>query len=612
MINLFDKRVNGFLTKMDDSTSMVSLALRDGVESSGRTYMEYKRDKHGGRERLIEEGATMVIWAFGINWMKGVYDWVAKDAMKKIDLPDLNTALLKKSEAPGQQTGVKGFFQLFNTPSAQTLVDHSEKKLSQGAQNLVKTFEHNQAYGKLTDIVSKQSSKYAISNMAKFLIATGIPVTAIAFGIPSFNQWLTRKKLAQEKKSLSALGMNHTTPAAAFNSPFNKGFNQPVNGFAGFPQPGTNALNQNAGGNPFFPNAFSAKPATRKSAFANGKVQFGGGNIFGDAAAALLQNERMNTLLVDSTISGGRIYKGRNWQEKAEIIFREGSIIALLYFGQSWLQKRFTQWFKGGSNLSFDATRFLNGVYGKPQHQDQFKAHFEQAKKDLHGVFGTNIKAFHQGLEQKEGGKFWENLFTYAGRDKIRAAQASHYEAEKKLVAQIQHYFESGKAQKGEHNLIFEVAKECGWIPTFDGKAIPNKSLSTVVGETFQNAGQKVKNSVNFLKGNGGEFELAGNRFLSPAAESKALNITKKIDTDSIFHFVKHLEEVLIHNEKSATRESVQQLMKKAIGRRAWAWVASNAVCTLFLSYLCPKVQHYITYRNTGKNYFPGVQPTVQ
>jgi len=29
------------------------------------------------------------------------------------------------------------------------------------------------------------------------------------------------------------------------------------------------------------------------------------------------------------------------------------------------------------------------------------------------------------------------------------------------------------------------------------------------------------------------------------------------------------------------------------------------------MSYLIPKVQHYITYKRTGKDYFPGVQPEV-
>lgn len=590
---LFDKRVNGFLTKMDDSTSMVSLALRDGVESSGRTVMEYKRDKHGGRERLIEEAATMTIWAFGINWMKNLYDWMAKDVTKAIDLPDLDTSLLKPAKGPVQQGGFKNFYKLFSTPSAQSLVSENGVIKESLEKNFIKG---SSALGKLTDIAKNQSQKYAFSNMGKFLFATGIPVAGIAFGIPTFNQWLTRKKIDQEQKKQT--GGN--AQSVKFQTPKPQAFAPVVaNNFTGFqPRQGTFGNPYGVGTQP--QSAFNQASFNPSASQGKNQVRFGG-NLVGDAASALLQNERMNTLLVDGVISGGRFYKGRTWGEKLEIAFREGSIIGFLYFGQRFLQNIFTnKMFGGGSNLNFDATRFMKNAYGDKAHHGQFFKDLEAARGELVDILSPEMK---EKMKQKEGMAFWKNVWSHDGRAKIRTAQETAFNTEKKLVEKIQEYFHKGSAEAGKHNLIFETAKECGWIPTFDGKAAPSKGQ--VWSETLRNTGKKVKNGAQFLINPGkDEVKEGAARYLSGSAE-KHLNITKKIDTDAILNFVKHLEKDIVPHEGKV---AVEQLMKKAISRRGAAWLASNAVCTLFLSYLCPKLQHYITYKRTGKDYFPGVQ----
>ncbi|WP_373533286.1 hypothetical protein [Vampirovibrio sp.] len=607
---LFNKQFNGFLTKMDDSTSMVSLALRDGVESSGRTVMEYKRDKHGGRERLIEEGATMLIWAFGINWMKNLYDWGAKDILKKIDLPDLNTALLKAPQDPGKQTGIKAFWELLNPPSAQTLVQGSGEALSDNTQKFTKQFTNVEAYQKLSNIAASQGKKYAKSNMGKFLFATGIPVAAIAFGIPSFNQWFTRKKLEQEPKGHTA--HNHPAPLPTAGgpkpktgSPFAGRTPMPVSGFSAFPTQAPSPYAFSAGpSNPFAPRPLGAPLKMGTGA----NVQFSG-NPLADGAAALLQNERMNTLLVDGVISGGRIAKARNGQEKVEIMFREGSIIAFLYFGQRMMQNFMTQKLKGGSELNFDTTRFLNSTYVKTGDQAKFFEHFKTDRENLESLLKTDLNQLTQAQSEKEGLKFWQNLFTQNGRKKIGVANKSAYQIEKKLVEQIQEYFLHNPGNPKNPNLIFETAKECGWIPTFDGKETAPKTMGETVSHALKNTGSSFKNKFQFLTSSGEEAVKTGaDRYLSPSAAGKALNITKKIDTEAILSFAKHMNDVIEHDAKSKAPQALEKLMKQAVNRRGLAWLLSNGICTVFLSYIIPKGQHYLTYKMTGKDYFPGIQ----
>ena len=79
--------------------------------------------------------------------------------------------------------------------------------------------------------------------------------------------------------------------------------------------------------------------------------------------------------------------------------------------------------------------------------------------------------------------------------------------------------------------------------------------------------------------------------------------MSKKIDTQAITSLVEHLESL----GKNSAKE-LEPLLKRTMRLRAGAWFLSNAFCFTFLSIIIPIAQHYITYKRTGKNYFPGVQ----
>jgi hypothetical protein len=302
----------------------------------------------------------------------------------------------------------------------------------------------------------------------------------------------------------------------------------PINSYFGFPQ------------QPF---SATAHPHS------GGALRFGGG--LGDLASSFLQNERMNTLLVDGTISGGRIYKARNWQERAEIIFREGSIITFLYFAQKAIQDFITgRLIQNHSQLGFDSTKYLRDRY--KNNAAQFTKDFTSAFNELNPHYNKTLLKQLKAQEGQQGLQFWKNLL--GDRNKLKQLQKNHYQMEKTLISQIQDYFLNEAASNGKPNLIFETAKHCGWIPT------------------------KLQNGKQYL------------------------DLSKKIDVEPIWNLITHLEQV-------SGKPQLANLLKKAIRGRAAAWVLSNAICTFFLSYLCPVIQHKITYWRTGKNFFPGIQP---
>jgi hypothetical protein len=599
---LFNNGFNRFLTQMDDGKSMVSLALRDSVESSGRTYMEYKRDPHGGRERLIEEVATTIIWGFGINRMKKVYDYLAKDVTKAIDLPDLDTSLLKQAKAPeSNQSKIKAFF---NPPSAQSLVD-AQGKMKENIREFTEAVHKHagsDVYGKLTPIIENQSKKvlYNRSNMLKFGFATIMPVLGIAVGIPTFNQWLTRKKLEKEAQGQNKLG---ASPFKPFSAQAPRAYGQPGVGTGlstGLSAAPVNSpLNNPAPlpGNPFgaaslVASPFAPGPATasalsfaRSAAPRNaaGPVHFGGMmDTPGHIAASLLQNERANTLLVDNIISGGRIAKARNWQERLEIAFRELSIIGCLYWGQQALQSLFINKLgkSSHSQLSFDATKHLRDKFLLPNGKESAQNFVTQ--------YGQHLNDLAKAMELKDRQELLKTL------QKANNPQEA-YKLDQSFTKAVLKHFE--KAQKDRTpNLFLDLAKECHWIPTFDGQVSSSPSGENALKKWFQDAGQSVKTV----------FSKTPEQYTPKAG--KFLDLTKKINSEAMFGFIESMEKAFVSEGLEKAPHKLEKVLQKSIRGRAGAWLASNAVCTLLLSYIIPKTQHYMTYRMTGKNYFPGVE----
>lgn len=603
---LFNPKVNNTLAALDDPKSMFSVAARDALDSSGRTVMEYKRDTHGGRERLLEEFCTFVIWGFGVRAMKQLYDAAIlhTPGLKKmgIKLPDLDLALLSKAKP-----GVEG--------SAQVL---QEKWVDQFQEKFGNEVDHYKTLQKLLKSESTQDL-YRYSNIVKFGVASAVPALFIALGIPTFNQWLTRRKLAKEHANASqghaaapkngAMGSQPSKPvnsrmrtgvapmplmpmmgsariqpssfpvfgpgsqvSGGYGNPFQYGptvnnawkpmmpmGNPPTRGipaaspFVSSPSPMmgpmTGPANPWAAAAPNVPFSGGAEKGHPAAPHQSGAVRFGATiPHFSDVASEILQHERWQTLFLDGTISSGRVYKARNNTERLEIAFRETAIIAFLYWIQRPIQdfigKQLGKRLHIPSELEFKTIQYLH----KRQHNlKQFKSEFQDGLKALH----------------------WDDL---------EKAEDKHTQ----LVEKIYKYFLKDRDIPANKNLVLETAIDGGWIPTFGDQHAGSQTLWEKL--------KSILHDINPVK----EQQLTQNKYL---------DLTKKIDTEAIFSLKKHLESLTEHSA-----QELDPLLKRVMRLRGSAWFLSNALCFAVLSGIIPSIQHYITYKTTGKNYFPGVQ----
>jgi hypothetical protein len=498
-------KVANVVSRLDDTHSMFSIATRDFVDNAGRTVMEWKRSPEGGKERLIEEAITTVIWGFGINFMKEhAYDPFVKK-FANIPLPDLDT-------------------QILNQAHPQAL-----------SAEMAKAFEAKMpgAYKHVKDAITTPAlqAKYHTSNVAKFALCTFVPVALLAFGVPRLNQWLTRNRLAKQKNSespqfgLAAQPYSPLKKAKSFSA-----FEQAQSGYYGMPS-----------------------------------VQFGNaglGRAVAETASLFLQNERANTLLVDGTLSTGRTYSARNWLERMEIIFREATIIGFLFFAQrpiqNWIQKQMDKLFGTTTQMEFKGlTHLKNHVAKTPQFN--LGQDFQKSWQELVSAIAQKMPSHSEdaigAMLKTPGQGSLSGLF--AKKSSQAAANASIDFLEKPLVEVIREFALAGKTD----NLIMEMAKSQNLIKTMAG-----------------------------------------------ANGEKLLDLTKMVNTKEMPYLIKSLESMAQKLQGKELGALASMVNKSYMGRFS-AMILANVVCAFFVAYLGPKVQHWITYKMTGKDYFPGVDP---
>jgi len=513
---VFNPGFSRFVSALNNEKSMFSIAVRDGVDNTGRAIQETKRSRHGGRERLLEDVATLLIWGFGISFLKKqVYDRFAKKWLKH---PDIDTGWVEKLDA-----------------------------------NRIKTFaeRHPGAYDGVLEALTNPSlmRKYKGSNWLKLALCTGIPVAVIAFGIPTFNQWLTRRIIAQEK----AAG-NPVTPTLEQHSFGNNPF-----AISNSRKPAFWSVQTPPGryGMPFaqtpqpFQMPLMVPNRMQNRVMPNPMMAPRFGLSTGQLASTLIQQERYNTMIMDGVISGGRIGKARNSVERFEQFFKESWIVFFLYIAQSPIQKAISSLINKirgvDSSMSPDVLDHLwRGYKDRPDAVAGFSADVARSnqwfhqKGDLPGAKALN----EDGLIRKS---FKWLTFRKNKINRPDTATTAH------MQQAIEHYFLEGKTG----NLVIDSAVRARAIPT------------------FEHNGQKL------------------------------LDFTKAIETDKVLGIAHQLESFATKAESTG----LLKVLKRSKGGMVMAMLAANAVCAFALSYAVPKLQHYITFLMTGRDYFPGVDP---
>jgi hypothetical protein len=95
---------------------------------------------------------------------------------------------------------------------------------------------------------------------------------------------------------------------------------------------------------------------------------------------------------------------------------------------------------------------------------------------------------------------------------------------------------------------------------------------------------------------------------MAGANGEKLLDLTKMVNTKEMPYLIKSLESMAQKLQGKELGALASMVNKSYMGRFS-AMILANVVCAFFVAYLGPKVQHWITYKMTGKDYFPGVDP---
>jgi hypothetical protein len=304
-------KVVSAMNELDQKTSMRAVAFRDLFDSSGRIYQEYQRNVYGGIESSIEELATLLIWGFGMTTMKGLLDKglvgvnnVVKKRLGRdwLKYPNLETNLLKA-----------------------------------GPQQLTPEVVHKYAAGDphLLRLISNPNVQRAYGHwrVFKLITATFIPSMIIGFGIPRFNQAITRKLIRQRQHQLEKRQAGHKlTPIPEVFRRFD----------APLPSPSTNRFG-------------AAPPAV---------------TLMDRVISGLLGNETLtNVLFIDLPLEAGRVVSTRNEVERRERAFRSVCQVFFLFWGQPLIQdaiaKVLNHTNKAVTEIDFNGLKHLKDTYGK-------------------------------------------------------------------------------------------------------------------------------------------------------------------------------------------------------------------------------------------------------
>jgi hypothetical protein len=530
---------------LDQKNSMISIAARDGFDSSGRIYQEFQRNKYGGCESLISEGSAMLVWGFGITLCKQLYDkLVPKLSNGKILFPGLEDLSLLPTEhkADHQKEKGAGFLiqqsapvQAWNRLAEKPGFEHFLGKIGQEPDPVenrsdahVLDTETVQRYYKNTDDLPLENDEgllekpplfadtdktgfearkehllalvadngknklhlehYMRNNIAKLVLCAGLPSLALGFLIPQLLHWITPKLVKHDREK------------------------------AGFGNSGVTG---------------KARHSIHKQKEKAAAPQFSGAaSMLNPAVSWLLAHETIATMLfVDFPLSGSRIGTARNRDERDEIIFREVMIIAVLFWAQRAIQERIAKVFD----------------------------------KKLDGHTGIDIKALHRlytGAVGKSPEQFQQAMQALDESFNIVQASSHSLEGEKKLVATVRQYFSDER--QGERNLLFDLAE---------------------ISRKIHTIGQGDKKAVS---ANGVHY----------------IDLTKKIDTDGIreiAQYLQHLQGQVAQGKEIAPLLAHNALMKMG------SFGFSALACWGIVSYLVPKGQHAITARKRGQSEFPGL-----
>ncbi len=488
---------------LDNEHSLYPLWVKDLIDNAGRSAMEYNRGgvgaNHAGRERMIEEFSTTLVWLAG---RKALEKWILNPMMRWKGLdPKVDIMLfLKKNQQAIPQW-----------------------------------------------ILSRKND-YLKANIAKFLIGTIIPVAIIGWVIPSINQAITRFQLSKEstpKVSEPQKSINFE----ALHTLLSK-------------NSGSIASSHQVGLSPTGLRGPLQQPAW---AAAQPYPRFGGNAGLLEGIANLINSEFYGNVAIDMGISGGRLYKARNWVDRTEVAIREGSIVLFLYFLGDYVKGHLKRWFdksKGVfTGLTYDSLAWLKKKQFKPELWKEQLAFFK-------GLTGKN--AFDEIAKRLNPltGRFDKDPILELARLQNKLHVLSSKES---LPLTAFRKIFGGKVSSTKHHYLLDPRK------LVDVEDLKGLLISAPAEE------DALKRLLLWLPRQMGLFKRTSSH-VAPGLATRLMKV-------------------------NSTR---MPGMLALTGRyKTIALLSSYVISGVCIGWLAPKFQHWVTYKLTGKVDFPGVRKDV-
>jgi hypothetical protein len=595
--------VSGFAA-LDQPTSMISVALRDGLDSSGRVYQEFKRNVYGGWESLITEVSGMLVWGFGIALCKAAYDalvpWISKG---KILLPGLETDLLPRFNKQNGTTEKAGLWnQLKKTAPAQQL-QKGANQFKTGWNQLAEQPGLEYILGKIGNDTETMPNRGDAQILNKTVVGkyfkdtSGMSVEGEAPWARSQSRASQSQHFQKQKAHLLELvegnGANQKHLERYLKSNLMKLFfctTLPVLALGALVPLALHKLT------PWLMKRDDEHKAKKAEKMANENLT----KNTSDKGTTPNFQPMPNTAPVVSPITGnlnqapsnnsantvsniGNTNNATTPTTPTPVRF-QGGLDQMLNPLVSFFLARDTLTTMTFVDFPLSSSRVAMARNSDERKEILFRegaiilvlfwlqrAIQERVAKFFDRQYGAHsnidIKAIHQLYEKlakqppQAINAIYKNL--QGTLDTVVNSQHS-FEAEQKLVEDIRRYF-SDHRDTGA-NLLFDLAEASGKIHTLETK-----------GKKYASA-----DGVHYI------------------------DLNRRIDTDG----VRELAQYLTHLNQSVSHEKpLSKLLIKNAGLKMGAFAVSAAACWGIVSYVVPKVQHLITYRSSGQDEFPGIRP---
>ncbi len=409
--------------------------------------------------------------------------------------------------------------------------------------------------------ITESRIPYIRANWINFILGTIIPVAIIGWLIPTINQAITRKLVAKDKaksqpqdriqpKANPMQPVPNTAYAPSIPWSMQSGIQSGMQTQMQYNPFSMNTYGNNAYAYPMQTYPYPMVPYSTnywQRGYRPWFTRFSGIESLGDKMFELVNDAVYGNIIIDGGISGGRLLKARNIPDFAETAVRESSIILFLYFAGDFI--------KGLLRNTFDKHFHAISKF------DYSALQWIKKQKITPAKLLSDFYALPEGFDFG----FIDNQLNHA----------------------------TGTFE----NNFLELARQHGFI-----KILSKENTSAAFAEKIWGAERWASKEFQHI--------LDPRQFVDIEGIIKTfMGIEAAPGAKAVPGLIKQFEEAFAHFSGTES-EALKSILTRTSWCKGTALLASYVVSTVCISILAPMLQHWITYKLSGKKDFPGIQNT--